>query len=105
MLAAGTVASAFGLSGCLRLSQAEPTGTTTTGDDGGATTVDEATTERSTTEESTDTDTETTEYGSPKLGISKGTEPSTDPVETWSSDTGVNLHAGELRIIDTRDVA
>jgi hypothetical protein len=48
---------------------------------------------------------ETTEYGSPKLGISKGSPPSTDPAETWSSDTGLNLHAGELRIIDTRDVA
>jgi hypothetical protein len=48
---------------------------------------------------------ETTEYGSPELGISKGSPPSTDPAGTWSSDTGVNLHAGELRIIDTRDVA
>lgn len=72
VLVASGLASAFGLSGCLRLSQAEGTGTATTGDDDTATTADASTTERppTTTEESTDetetrTETETTDDEKP----------------------------------------
>ncbi|WP_435319510.1 DUF7537 family lipoprotein [Haloarchaeobius sp. TZWSO28] len=44
-------------------------------------------------------------YGTKKLGIAKGAKPSIEPTGTWSSGTGLNLHAGPLRIIVTRDVA
>jgi len=46
-----------------------------------------------------------TEYGSQKLGISKGGRPSESPAGTWSSDTGWNLHARDLRVVNARDVA
>lgn len=48
---------------------------------------------------------EETDYGSPKLGISKDLRPSTSPAGTWSSDAGVNLRAGNLPLVETRDVA
>ncbi|MFC6954012.1 DUF7537 family lipoprotein [Halorubellus litoreus] len=48
---------------------------------------------------------ETTEFGSPKLGVSKGSRPSSSPAGTWSSDSGVNVRAEGLPLVETRDVS
>jgi hypothetical protein len=48
---------------------------------------------------------EQTEYGSKKLGISKGSRPSESPAGPWSGRAGWNLSARDLRIVDNRSVA
>ncbi|WP_227133345.1 hypothetical protein [Halorubellus salinus] len=48
---------------------------------------------------------ETTDFGSPKLGVSKNSKPSTSPAGTWSSDSGVNVRVETLELADIPEVA
>lgn len=48
---------------------------------------------------------ETTEFGSPKLGVSKNSRPAASPAGTWSSDSGVNVRVEGLQLAEIREVA
>lgn len=41
----------------------------------------------------------TNEFGAPKLGVSKGSRPSSGPAGTWSTDAGLNLRAAALQLV------
>lgn len=47
---------------------------------------------------------EQTRFGTPKLGISQGSRPSSDPGASWGSTANVNIRIADLRVVERQEV-